>query len=249
VAILTLIRYGSVVIWSLFAKYSALSLVYFLSGDRCCWDRDCSDNSLSGDWIDQMTIFGENIELDIGGGCDSTHSLISNGVYISFVLCGVLSAVINEVYLIRTLASHKRDLRKMFQGKFLVDVHPSAENCILGCLQYTGLQIAYVVFGWIIGTGFLVLLCLLVTFTTILPYLHIYGFGFWNWIFDALIFNSNTSAPGLFVVAAFNFIALWLFVRFIIQHSPGSVAITHRFRVVYHFVSVVYFIIHVERLV
>lgn len=237
--LVTALLYCCVVTGALVASLLSSLLVYLLSGGRCCWDQPCNDAVNSDDWIGgvSLSLFSGNFAMDIGGSCSGTFGLIGNGVIGAFLGSGLIAAIINEAYLLHTMHCYRQHMLGMFRGEHLTKQRPSPSDCIMSCVRYAGYQIAYLVFGWLLGTCILVLFCLLVTFTTILPILKIYGFGFWNWVLVTLLVDPETGRVGILAAAIFNFIGVWILVQWFLQHAKNSVAITSRFRIIFHFVS------------
>lgn len=102
---------------------------------------------------------------------------------------------------------------------------------LLSCLfapPSLGYQIAYLVFGWLIGTLALLALVFLITFTTVLPILGVYGWDAWMNLVHVLFYNPNTGRVGAMLIAIINYIILMALVVVFFQIRTNSVALRNR---------------------
>lgn len=248
-ALTSALIYCGMCMWILLSQFIANALVYGLSGGRCCWNRKCDPVPLSDQWVDGLSIYMGAVEVDVGGGCVDTFGHVGDTSLWALVTSGLLAAGITVLQLADVVLCYRTNMLNMYRGIHLVPAwdsgtlgpthpaRPSSTLCILSCVRYAGYQIAYSIFGWLLNTGILVLLSLLVTLTTFLPSLGLYGYGFWSWFFQQFFYDVSSGGMGLCGVAIVNYVCVWLCVRVLLQHSPGSLAVSYRLRFLFHMVG------------
>eukprot|EP00051_Salpingoeca_urceolata_P001945 m.45424 g.45424 ORF g.45424 m.45424 type:complete len:957 (-) comp11780_c0_seq1:164-3034(-) len=209
-----------VCLWSIGCRAFATLLEEQLSGGRCCGYDKCFEDDLAHQAWQEA-----GVSVDLRFSCN-TNGIINDAVHWTFVSCGILSALINMAYLYRMLTVYNAHMRKLYRGdRSGFATLPSPTSALRGTLSYAGFQVAYISFGWLFGSVTLCIVCLFITFTTVLPIIHVFANWFWVWFYRVMIWSGG---PGILTMAAANYAAGYMAVRYLFQADKGTVAIKHR---------------------
>lgn len=125
---------------------------------------------------------GFSVNLDIGLSCSTTR-IVHKAVYYSFLGSGIISGVVQAIFLTHMLLCYRKHIRRLCTGdrSFLPRLKSyNASFAVVDALKYGGFQIAFILVGWLIIATIFCLVCLFIAFAIVLPILKIYDDWFWR---------------------------------------------------------------------